>query len=80
MYRHIIRQNITLASIILFVYIFGIIQYMKPAFLYNTDGSIREFGIGYRNKTIMPIWLMSIVLGILSYVAVMYFIASPKLF
>ena len=79
MYQNIVRQNITLASVLLFVYLFGLIQYMKPAFLYNSDGSIREFGIGYKNKTILPIWLLSIVLGILSYLAVMYFVSMPKL-
>ena len=79
MYQNIVRQNITLASVVLFVYLFGLIQYMKPAFLYNGDGSIREFGIGYKNKTILPIWLLSIVLGILSYLAVMYFVSMPKL-
>jgi len=79
MYRHIVRQNMTLASIILFVIVFGSIQFLKPAFLYNGDGSIREFGIGYKNKTILPIWLLSIVLGILCYLAIMYFIAIPKL-
>lgn len=79
MYRHIVRQNMTLASIILFVIVFGIIQFLKPAFLYDGDGSIREFGIGYKNKTILPIWLLSIVLGILCYLAIMYFIAIPKL-
>jgi hypothetical protein len=79
MYQNIVRQNITLTSVILFVYLFGLIQYMKPAFLYNSDGSIREFGIGYKNKTILPIWLLSIVLGILSYLAVLYFISAPKL-
>ena len=79
MYRHIVRQNMTLASIILFVIVFGTIQFLKPAFLYNGDGSIREFGVGYKNKTILPIWLLSIVLGILCYLTAMYFIASPKL-
>jgi hypothetical protein len=53
---------------------------MKPACFYNKDGSIREFGIGYRNKTILPIWLLSLVLGILSYLAVMFYVAHPKLF
>lgn len=79
MYQNIVRQNITLASVVLFVYLFGLIQYMKPAFLYNSDGSIREFGVGYKNKTILPIWLLSIILGILSYLAVLYFITAPKL-
>jgi hypothetical protein len=79
MYQNIVRQNITLTAVVLFVYLFGLIQYMKPAFLYNSDGSIREFGIAYKNKTILPIWLLSIVLGILSYLAVMYFVSMPKL-
>ena len=72
MYRNYIRENITLVSIVLFVIIFGIIQMMKPACFYNKDGSIREFGIGYKNKTILPLWLLSLVLGILCYLAVIY--------
>lgn len=80
MYKNYIRQNITLVAIILFIIIFGSIQMMKPACFYNKDGSIREFGIGYRNKTILPIWLLSLVLGILCYLAVMYYVSSPKLF
>ena len=80
MYRNFIRDNVTLVSIILFVTIFSMIQLSKPAFLYNTDGSIREFGVGYKNKTILPIWLLSIVLGIVCYLIVMYYIAHPKFF
>jgi hypothetical protein len=74
MYKQFIRKNITLVAIILFIFIFGSIQLIKPAFLYNKDGSTREFGIGYKNKTILPIWLLSLVLGILCYLAVMYYI------
>jgi hypothetical protein len=80
MYRTLIRENITLVAIILFVIIFGTIQIMKPACFYNRDGSIREFGIGYRNKTILPIWLSSLLLGILCYLAVLYYVNSPKIF
>jgi hypothetical protein len=80
MNRNFIRENITLIAIVLFIFIFGLIQLMKPSCFYNKDGSIREFGIGYRNKTILPIWLLSLVLGILCYLAVMFYIAQPKLF
>jgi len=80
MNRNYIRENVTLFSILLFIILFGGIQLLKPNFLYNKDGSVREFGIGYKNKTILPIWLLSIVLGILSYLAVMYYIAYPRLF
>lgn len=75
-----IRNNPTLVSIILFLTLFIMIQTMKPAFLYNRDGSIRPFGIGYRNKTIFPIWLLSIILGIVCYLFVMYYLHHPQLF
>ena len=73
MYKYFIQKNTTLISIILFIFIFTFIQLLKPSFLYNNDGSIREFGIGYKNKTILPVWLLSIILGILSYVLVLFY-------
>jgi hypothetical protein len=76
--RTFIRNNITLVSIIIFLVIFGLIQMYRPGFLYNRDGSIREFGVGYRNKTILPLWLLSLILGILSYLSVMYYLTYPK--
>jgi uncharacterized membrane protein YozB (DUF420 family) len=78
MYRNYIRENITLVSIILFVIIFIFIQIMKPTCFYNKDGSVREFGIGYKNKTIFPIWLLSIVLGIICYLTVMYCVSNIR--
>lgn len=74
-----IRNNVTLIAIALFLAIFGTIQVIKPRFFYNNDGSIRQFGVGYRNKTIIPIWLFSIILGIVCYLAVLYYIAYPRL-
>jgi len=79
MLRSFIRNNITLSAMIIFLVIFGIIQLIKPSFLYNQDGSIRQFGIGYKNKTILPIWLLSIILGILSYLFVMYYLVHNRI-
>jgi|UniRef100_A0A6C0KLT9 uncharacterized membrane protein YozB (DUF420 family) len=76
MLRTFTRNNTTLVSIIIFLIIFTIIQMLKPPFLYDKDGSIREFGIGYKNKTIVPLWLFSIILGILSYVFVLYYLTN----
>jgi len=73
-----IRENMTLISVILFVLIYGTIQMVKPTCFYNKDGSIREFGVGYKNKTILPIWLLSIVLGILCYLAVLYYVSFSR--
>ena len=80
MNRHYIRENITIFAIILFIIIFGLIQIVKPSCFYNKDGSVREFGVGYKNKTILPIWLLSIILGILCYLAVIYYINYTKMF
>ena len=79
MLRSFIRNNITLTAITLFIVIFAAVHVMKPGCLYKQDGSIREFGVGTKNKTIMPIWLFSIILGILSYLFVAYYIAYPRL-
>ena len=72
-------KNDVLISITIFVILFGTIFWTKPLFLFKSDGSIREFGIGYRNKTIFPIWLLSLCLGILCYLFVMYYVANPRM-
>jgi hypothetical protein len=74
MIRKFIQANVAFTAIIIFMLVFTSIQIAKPSILYNLDGSIRLFGVGYRNKTILPIWLLSIFIGILSYIAVMYYI------
>lgn len=78
MLRTFVRNNTTLVSIIAFLIIFGIVQILKPSFLYSNDGSLRDFGVGYKNKTILPMWLFAIVLGILSYTLVLYYLTYPK--
>ena len=79
MLRTFIRNNITFAAIILFILVFAVFYIIRPGFLFKQDGSIREFGVGTKNKTIMPLWLFSIILGILSYLFVSYYLAYPKI-
>ncbi len=74
MLRTFTKNNKTLVSIIIFLVIFGLVQMIKPSFLYNNDGSLRNFGVGYKNNTILPLWLFSILLGILTYIMVMYYV------
>lgn len=73
MSKKYLRDNSTLFAIILFITIFSFIQFMKPSCFYNKNGSIIKFGIGYKNKTIFPIWLLSIMLAILCYLIVIYY-------
>ena len=70
--KNLIRNNLAGSAILLYVVVFMLVQYANPSFIYNDDGSLREFGIGYASKTVLPIWLIAIVLGILSYLFVFY--------
>jgi hypothetical protein len=77
--RSFIRRNLTFISVFVFSVIFGLFQIMKPSFLYEKDGALREFGLGSEKKTILPIWLFSLVLAILSYIFVLYCLALPRI-
>ena len=79
MYRSFIKKNTTSVAILLFISVFFTIQYFKPNFMFKNDGTIRQFGIGYKEKTILPVWLIAIVLAILCYVFVMYYLAMPRI-
>ena len=79
MFRTLIRRNLTLVSILVFAFVFCSVQFLKPSLIYNNDGSLREFGIGYDKKTVFPIWLFSLILAILSYLFVLYCLALPKM-
>lgn len=74
MIHQFIQRNIPLTAILIFMIVFILTQVSKPSIFYNLDGSMRMFGVGYRNKTILPVWLLSIFIGILSYIAVLYYI------
>ena len=68
-----VRHNKVSVAIILYVILFALINYIQPAFMYNPDSTIKQFGVGYRNKTIIPIWLISIFLAIIAYFSVMFY-------
>lgn len=78
MFRLFIRQNITSVSIVLFVILFAFIQIVKPSIIYEKDGSLRQFGLASRKKTVLPIWLVTIFLAILCYLFIMYYLTLPK--
>lgn len=79
--RHIFKQNKTLVAILLFFSIYGMIYLWKPPFLFiKPNDTLRNFGIGYKNKTILPLWLFSILLGLLCYFFVIYYVQYPTIF
>lgn len=70
--QYISRDALSIIAVFIFLILFGIVNAFRPSIIYNNDLSFRRFGIGYKNKTVIPIWLMSIVLAILVYVLVTY--------
>ncbi len=70
--RTFIRKHLVSFATLLFVGIYVIIIKLKPGFLYNHDGSLSTFGVGYKNKTVIPVWLLAIALAILSYLGIFY--------
>ena len=79
MLRQFIYNNITLTTIVLFLVFFIIIIITKPGFIFTKNGTPREFGLGYKNKTVVPIWLIVIILAIFSYLFVLYYINLNRL-
>lgn len=77
--RSYVRRHITSFAIALFIVSYALLAIVKPAFLYNKDGSLRQFGIGLQSRTVVPAWLISIILAIASYFLVLYYLASPKI-
>jgi|UniRef100_A0A6C0AS23 hypothetical protein len=70
-----VRYHKLSIAILLFLMAFAIVHVTKPGFLYNKEGGFRPFGVGYRHKTVVPIWIVAIILAILSYLAVLYYLA-----
>lgn len=79
MLRQFIQNNINLTTIVLFLFFFITIVVVKPKFMFDKNGKPREFGLGYKNKTVVPIWLIVILLAIISYLLVLYYLNLNKL-
>jgi hypothetical protein len=69
-----VRQHKLSMAITLFLCLMILIHITKPAFIYDDKGRFRSFGLGYRNFTVFPIWLVSIVLAIIAYLAITWYI------
>ncbi len=72
--KRVVRANITNIAVFLFLILFTIIHYFKPSLLYTKEGGFRQFGIGYKQKTVVPIWLVAIFLAILCYLFVLSYL------
>jgi hypothetical protein len=74
--KSFVRVNKLSISIFLFFVLFSMVHIAKPALLYTPEGGFRQFGVGYKQKTVIPIWIVAIVLAIFSYLAVLYYLMA----
>jgi hypothetical protein len=78
MMKNIVKKNILLFTVILFLSLFSIFVYFKPNTVFDKDGSPLNFGLGYTKKTILPIWLIVIIISIISYLFILFYVNSNK--
>ena len=74
-FKNLILHNYKSISILIYITIFIIIILNRPIFLFNTNGSVKEFGLNHINKTVLPLWLIIIGISILSYIFVLFYLA-----
>jgi len=72
--RKFVRINKLNIAVFIFIVLFTTVHITKPIIIYNNDGGFRPFGVGYKHKTIIPIWFVAILLAILSYLFVLYLV------
>lgn len=73
-----IRINKVSYAIFIFFIAFSLFHFfLKPSITYYPDGSFRPFGLEYTDETFLPIWLVSLVLGIFSYLFILYVCSIP---
>ena len=68
-----LKDSFTLI-VILYLILYILLTYLKPDFIFDHDNeTMRQFGVGYNNTTVIPLWLCSILLAIFSYFIIIYF-------
>ena len=78
MLRQFIQNNINLTKIFLFLVFFIILIIIKPGFIFDKNGRPREFGLGYKNKTVIPIWLAIIIIALFLYLIFLNYLNLNK--
>lgn len=69
--KKFIRLNRVNIAILIFLLAFAVVHIYKPMLMYTKEGGFRQFGVGYKHKTVVPIWVVAIILAIFSYLAVL---------
>jgi hypothetical protein len=74
MYKEFSQNNIIGAAILIFLIVYSIFVLLQPSFLFTKNGQIRHFGIGKKNSSIIPIWLLVIIIVIFIYMSILCYL------
>ena len=67
-FKYMIEIDKNLQTVIfLFLCTLFLLYKLKPNKIFNDDGSLKQFGTG-KEKTITPLWLVSLLIGLMIYV------------
>ena len=67
-----LKDSFTLI-VILYLILYVLLTFIKPNIIFDNENQIlRQFGVGYNNTTIIPLWLCSILLAIFSYFIIVF--------
>lgn len=78
--RNFVKKHITIFSVLIFLILYFAIYIIKPDIIFENDGSLRQFGIGYNKRTFLPAWLVAILLAIVSYFLILYYTSNSNLY
>ena len=76
MNRNFVKKNKIYLPIFLFIFLYFLILQFKPSLIFEKDGSLRHFGMGYSKRSVIPAWLFAIILAIFSYFSVLYYTSN----
>lgn len=74
--RKMVRIYKAPISVCIFIILFSLFHWIKPDISYLPNGAYRPFGVGYKHKTIIPVWLVAIGLAILSYLFTLFLLSQ----
>ena len=60
-------MKVLLLSMIVYLLGIAVVLYIRPAIMFNKDGSWKEFGVGSDEVTVLPFWLFCIVWAVTTY-------------
>lgn len=58
---------------LIFLFLYALYVYCKPNISFTDSNKLKRFGLGTASSTILPLWLVTIILGILSYFLIEYY-------